>query len=98
MQFSLFTIYDKDELSDLAKAQREVLKQMIKNESQSKEDAMKRAVKHIQKRSAKRELFAELSEGMDALADARSGNRMLRTHSVEIKPAPTVTRDGPKTR
>jgi hypothetical protein len=31
-QFWLFTIYDKDELSDLTKAQREVLKQMIKTE------------------------------------------------------------------
>jgi mRNA-degrading endonuclease RelE of RelBE toxin-antitoxin system len=31
-QFWLFTIYDKDEMSDLTKAQRETLKQMIKNE------------------------------------------------------------------
>ncbi len=32
MQFWLFTIYDKDEMSDLTKAQRETLKQMIKME------------------------------------------------------------------
>ena len=32
LQFWLFTIYDKDEVSDLTKAQRETLKQMIKNE------------------------------------------------------------------
>lgn len=32
LQFWLFTIYDKDEISDLTKAQREVLKQMIKTE------------------------------------------------------------------
>ena len=32
MQFWLFTIYDKDEMSDLTKAQREMLKQMIKTE------------------------------------------------------------------
>ena len=31
-QFWLFTIYDKDEMSDLTKAQRETLKRMIKNE------------------------------------------------------------------
>lgn len=31
-QFWLFTIYDKDEMSDLTKAQRETLKQMIKRE------------------------------------------------------------------
>ena len=31
-QFWLFTIYDKDEMSDLSKAQREMLKQMMKHE------------------------------------------------------------------
>ena len=31
-QFWLFTIYDKDEMSDLTKTQRETLKQMIKSE------------------------------------------------------------------
>ena len=52
---------------------------------------MRRAVKPTRKRGAKRELFAELTEGMNALADARGGKRTLRTHSVEFKPAPTVT-------
>lgn len=52
---------------------------------------MKRSVKTIRKRSAKRDLFSELSEGMQALADARHGKRTLRTHSMEFKPAPTVT-------
>lgn len=52
---------------------------------------MKRSVKPTRKRSAKRDLFAELSEGIDALADARQGKRTLRTHSVEFKPAPIVT-------
>ena len=52
---------------------------------------MKRSVKPTRKRSAKRELFAELTEGMEALADARPGKRTLRTHAMEFKPAPTVT-------
>ena len=52
---------------------------------------MKRSVKPTRKRSAKRDLFAELSEGMDALADERHGKRTLRTHSMQFKPAPTVT-------
>jgi len=39
----------------------------------------------------KRDLFAELSEGMSALAEARQGKRTLRTHAVEFKPAPQVT-------
>jgi putative transcriptional regulator len=42
-------------------------------------------------RSTKRNLFAELSEGMAALAAARQGKRTLRTHAVEYKPAPDVT-------
>lgn len=39
----------------------------------------------------KRDLFTELSEGMEALSDARGGKRTLRTHTVEYKPAPKVT-------
>ena len=39
----------------------------------------------------KRNLFAELGEGMTALAAARQGKRTLRTHAVEYKPAPKVT-------
>jgi putative transcriptional regulator len=52
---------------------------------------MKRPVKAKKKRVSKRDLFAELSEGMEALAGARQGKRTLRTHAVEYKPAPTVT-------
>lgn len=52
---------------------------------------MKQSVKSPRKRRAKRDLFAELAEGMDALADARHGKRTLRTHSIEFKPAPTIT-------
>ena len=43
------------------------------------------------KRTPKRNLFEELSEGMTALAEARQGKRTLRTHSIEFKPAPEVT-------
>jgi putative transcriptional regulator len=43
------------------------------------------------KRTPKRDLFAELSEGMEALAQAREGKRTLRTHAEEFKPAPRVT-------
>ena len=52
---------------------------------------MKRTVKAKTTRTAKRDLFAELSEGMVALAGGRQGKRTLRTHAVEYKPAPTVT-------
>ena len=52
---------------------------------------MKQSVKSIKRRRAKNDLFAELKEGMDALADSRLGKRTLRTHSVEFKPAPTLT-------
>jgi putative transcriptional regulator len=40
---------------------------------------------------AKRNLFAELAEGVSALEQARLGKQTLRTHAVEYKPAPTVT-------
>lgn len=39
----------------------------------------------------KRNLFVELAEGFDALAEERAGKRTLRTHVVEAKPAPEVT-------
>ena len=38
----------------------------------------------------KRNLFDELSEGFDALAEQRQGKLTLRTHEVEIKPAPQL--------
>ncbi|TAN71358.1 MAG: transcriptional regulator [Methylobacter sp.] len=38
----------------------------------------------------KRNLFNELSEGFEALADQRQGKLTLRTHDVEIKPAPEL--------
>ena len=35
-EFWLFTVYDKDEMSDLSKAQREALKEMIKRELEAR--------------------------------------------------------------
>ncbi len=52
---------------------------------------MKTPVKAKPARSVKRDLFAELSEGVAALAEARQGKRTLRTHAIEYKPAPKVT-------
>ena len=49
---------------------------------------MKRPVKTPRKHRAKRDLFVELMEGMDALADAPQGKRTLRTHSLELQPTP----------
>jgi putative transcriptional regulator len=39
----------------------------------------------------KRNLFAEISEGFDALAKQRLGKTTLRTVEVEAKPAPEVS-------
>ena len=36
LQFWLFTLYDKNEMADLTKAQREMLKDMIKNELETR--------------------------------------------------------------
>lgn len=42
------------------------------------------------KRRRKRDLFAELGEGFEALAAQREGKRTLRTHTVKAKPAPVI--------
>lgn len=42
-------------------------------------------------KAKKRNLFAEIGEGMTALSEARQGKRTLRTHAVKIKPAPEIT-------
>jgi putative transcriptional regulator len=39
----------------------------------------------------KRDLFEELTEGFDALAEHRAGKRTLRTHVVKAKRAPKIT-------
>ena len=41
----------------------------------------------------KRNLFDELTEGFDALADQRAGKRTLRTHAVKPKPVPEIRAD-----
>ena len=41
--------------------------------------------------SKKRNLFNELVEGFEALAEHRAGKRTLRTHVVEMKPVPRIT-------
>ena len=52
---------------------------------------MKRSVKTKKHSADKRDLFAELSEGMEALASARKGKRTIRTRTREYKSAPKVT-------
>jgi putative transcriptional regulator len=37
------------------------------------------------------DLFNELTEGLDSLAEQRAGKHTLRTHTVKAKPAPTIT-------
>ena len=39
----------------------------------------------------KRNLFAEIAEGFDALASERAGKQTLRTHKVEVQPSPEVS-------
>ena len=54
---------------------------------------MKQSVKPTQKRRPKRDLFAELSGGMEALADARRGKRTLRNHIIEPSQDPPSHRE-----
>ena len=39
----------------------------------------------------KRNLFIELTEGVEALADDRLSKRTLRTHELTVKPMPQIT-------
>ena len=39
----------------------------------------------------KRDLFTELTEGFDALSDARAGEQTLSTHEVNVRSAPDVS-------
>jgi len=39
----------------------------------------------------KHNLFAELTEGLEALAEQRQGKRTLRTHVVKLRPAPKIS-------
>jgi len=41
--------------------------------------------------SKKRDLFAEVVEGFDALADHRAGKRTLRTHVVKVRSVPKIS-------
>jgi putative transcriptional regulator len=41
----------------------------------------------------KHNLFDELMEGFDALADQRAGKRTLRTHAVKPQPVPELSAD-----
>lgn len=41
----------------------------------------------------KRNLYGELAEGFESLAQARVGKKTLRTHEVELKPAAEVSAD-----
>jgi putative transcriptional regulator len=50
-----------------------------------------KAVKTTRRRGKKRDLFAELDEGLRALAEERQGKLTLRSHAVEIKAPPRVS-------
>ena len=39
----------------------------------------------------KRAVFEEIVEGLDALAEQRTGKRTLRTHQVKVLPAPQIS-------
>ena len=52
---------------------------------------MKKGTKASRRGAGNRDLFAELDEGLQALADERQGKRTLRTHAVELKAPPEIT-------
>ena len=82
-QFWFFTVYDKDQADDLTPAQRKVLKQLLKTELENRQ-------KRENVMTNKRDIFAELTEGFDALKAEREGKLTLRTFKAENKPAPVL--------
>ena len=83
-------MYDKDERDDLSPQQRTMLRRCSKRSSkQGESDEDNREASG--QPEGKRDVFAELTEGMVALNESREGKRTLRTHTVEFKPAPRVT-------
>jgi putative transcriptional regulator len=40
----------------------------------------------------KRDLFTELTEGFDALSEARAGKQTFATHKVNVQPKPVVSK------
>jgi putative transcriptional regulator len=50
-----------------------------------------KSAKDTVRRGKRRDLFAELDEGIQALTDERLGKRTLRTHAIALKPAPEVS-------
>jgi len=92
--FWLFALYDKNELCDLSKRGSGNAAKSFEDRIEDEEVGMK-----------KRNLMAELTEGLLALADQRTRKRTLRTHVVQTKAtlkmsakelsAPALTRKQP---
>ena len=76
-EFWMFAIYDKDELENLTAEQEKALKKAIESRVEKTRYPMK-----------KRDLFAELMQGVDEMAAQREGKITLRNTVVEDIPAP----------
>ena len=57
---------------------------------------MKKLLSAKTKHSATRDVFAELREGIEALAEERTRKRPLRTHEVEVRDAIKSIMEGGK--
>lgn len=68
-------------MADLTPKQRAASRERVKEEVKVRKKVMKK----------KRDLFDEMTEGFDALADQRAGKRTLRTRAVKVKAAPSIT-------
>jgi putative transcriptional regulator len=81
LEFWLFTLCDKNELSDLSKKGSVNAGEPLEDRIEDEEVGMKK----------KRNLMAELTEGLVALADQRTGKRTLRTYVVQTKATPKMS-------
>jgi len=79
-QFWMFAVYDKDELENLTSDQ-----------EKSAEGCHWRGIETTRWEMKKRNLFAELMQGVNEMGEHREGKITLRQYEVEALPVPEVT-------
>ncbi len=90
-QIWLMTIYSKDEASDLTATEKKAMKKAIEDELKTR--ANKRAgAPQITEDTVmpKRDIFSDMTEGIDAMKAHRGGKITLRSYRVEAAPLPKV--------
>jgi putative transcriptional regulator len=82
-------VYSKDEATDLTASEKKALKAAIENELRLRAAGRQKTITE-NKVMAKRNIFAELMDGLAELKEHREGKITLRSYKVEVSPLPKV--------